>query len=89
MATYNQRAITLVDTLVNGVATADQRARIAAAFSASLPPGSTQALISETFVKELRGMVLARVLDFETHAGMSDVRVAKAQQIPVDFAEAP
>lgn len=89
MATYNQRAVTLVDTLVNGVATADQRARVAAAFSSSLPPGSTQAQISEAFVKELRGMVLSRVLDFETQSGINDVRLAKAQSIPIDFAEAP
>lgn len=89
MATYNQRAVTLVDTLVNGTATTEQRARVAAAFSASLPPDATQAQISEQFVKELRGMVIDRILTFETQAGISDVRLAKAQQIPIDFAEQP
>lgn len=89
MATYNQRAVTIVDTLVNGVATADQRARMAAAFSSSLPPGATQAQISEQFIKELRGLVIDRILTHETQLGISDVRMAKAQQIPTDFAEAP
>lgn len=89
MATYNQRAVTLVDTLINGAATAEQRARVAAAFSSSLPPDATQAQISEQFVKELRGMVIDRILHFETQAGISDVRLAKAAQLPLDFQELP
>jgi len=89
MPTYNQRAIAIADALVNGTATTDQRARIGAAFSASLPPGATQAQISEQMVREVRGMVIDRVLAFETAAGMSAVRLAKAAQLPLDFAELP
>lgn len=90
MPTYNQRAVSVVDNLVtNGPATQAQRDRIAAAFSAGLPAGATQAQISEAFIRALRGYVLDYVLNFETQRGISDLRIAKAATVPVDFLEAP
>jgi len=90
MPTYNQRAVSVVDNLVtNGPASADQRARIAAAFSQSLPPGATQAQISEAFIRELRGYVLDRVQIHETQTGISALRESKAATVPNEFPEAP
>jgi hypothetical protein len=90
MPTYNARAVSIVDNLVtNGPATADQRARIAAAFSTGLAPGATQAQISEAFVRELRAYVLGRVVMYEADPQINAVRASKAAQIPIDFAEAP
>lgn len=90
MPTYNQRAIAVVDNLVtNGPATQSQRDRIAAAFSAGLAPGATQAQISEALIRELRGIVLDRVMTYENNISISALRASKAAQIPIDFPEAP
>lgn len=89
MATYGQRAVSICDALVNGTASASQRDRIAKAFASSLPPDATQAQIAEQFLKELRQYVIDRITSFETQAGVTALREAKAAQVPADFAEAP
>jgi uncharacterized protein RhaS with RHS repeats len=90
MPTYNQRAVSVVDSLVtNGPATTEQRARIAAAFSTGLPVDATQAQISERFIRELRSYVLDRVQIYETQDGISALRISKATSVPNEFPEAP
>lgn len=89
MATYGQRAVAICDTLVNGVATATQRQRIAAAFAGSLPPEATQAQIAENFIKELRQYVIAKVISHETQASITALQESTAAQVPQEFSEAP
>ena len=89
MATYNQRALSIFTALINATPTQDQQDRLAAAFSSSLPPEATNAQISEQAVKELRQVVLDRVMMHETQSGITAVREAKAAQVPIDFAEVP
>lgn len=78
MATPNQRAVAIIDALVNGTSTAPQRQRMLAAYGSA-----------ETFIQEVREAALTRIRNTEAAAPVAAAR----QQVEVDvnaaFPEAP
>lgn len=89
MPTYNQRALSIVNAIVNGTATASQSDRLAKAFAEGLPPEATNAQISEQFIKELKQYVIERITAYEIKTGVTALRDSKAAQVPLDFADNP
>lgn len=89
MATPNQRALSIVEALINSASTASQRDRISAAFGEGLPAGSTSTVISQKFISVLRGYVFQRVIDFEAGAGVETAKAAAATNVTASFPEAP
>lgn len=89
MATYAQRAVAICDAIINAPATAEQRDRIARAFSVGMPPEATPGQIAERFVRELRGYVLDRIRQAEADAAVQAARDSVAADVAADFQEAP
>lgn len=89
MATANQRAISIVDALVNGTSTTNQRNRISAAFGENLPAGSSSSDISQNFLTLLRGYVMQKVEDFEARASVASAKATVAADVATSFPEAP
>lgn len=89
MATYNQRALSIFTAILNAAPTQSQQSRLGRAFASSLPPDATTAQISEQAVKEIRQMVVDRLVEYETHGEIVALREAKIASVPLDFQEAP
>lgn len=89
MATRVQRAISIIDALLNAPSTADQRTRIANAYSTHLPNTATTNEKAEAFLVSVREMVLNRVKEHEGRIAVATTLDAAAAAVGTDFPEAP
>lgn len=78
MATFNQRAISICDALVNGTATVEQRQRVLAAFGSA-----------ENFLRDIRRHVLGHVQHHEAQAGVASAWQAASASVDSGFTEQP
>lgn len=79
MATAIERATTIIDALVNGTATGQQKQRILAAFAPT--SDATAAEVSREVVDRIRHLIISRVRQYEAALATSSVDSA--------FTEAP
>lgn len=99
MATYTQRAASIVDAVLNSTATAAQKQRIGDAFSrlglafsaagAPMTGTLTPAQISEIFVKSVRNHIISVVKTHEAQAVVQTAQSTAHATIDTDFPEAP
>jgi hypothetical protein len=88
MATTTQRAIAILDALLNGTATASQRQRLLDAYLfqlSTLKPNATVADAAALLINDTRHAVLIRLKAFESSAAVN----AASTQVETDFAEIP
>ncbi len=78
MPTVNQRAIAIVDAIINTTSTAGQRSRVVAAFDTA-----------ETLLAEVRALITDRVKAYESQASVIAAKTTSDAAVASGFTEAP